>query len=887
MSSRPPKATQRLDLLAVRVTRSLLSDASVHVRDCGPAGVKLWNIFDNAYRRRAGRDEVQAPHSVATTALRALTGGYVWFDAKRAVLASRDPIDDDMVRDVFTLLYGLATGEDIDDIDLNQPVGIAEKFASTPQEQRALADYLQHSPSQQPDAPNWVYETVAWDLARRIAAEPLAIDRLSVRLRPDTAGGLVAWDDPWPDETGTRFALPRIRLRMKTEPNVKDPLILVSASATRISSSMDFARTVLADQDRADRPLVEVELDGRGRLRNVNRLALQALSRLGMGHSVLHEVDRQVQADRLARQQAQASGEKSPAPQPLGTVRPIMAKNFYFPVGSGVGMDYYRGLRDHIQTTLGDNCQPLYGFFEGGNFKQAKKDEVLMEPLDITRSLDAMGREHLRIVCLWATDEIRQRMINALARAYGLDPAGLNPAEGKGVTLHGTRVSVVFHHVPDFLQHGPAAGRSAHTADLVSLKAASGEIVGVWAETEYGDGKKGSPPRPKDSEDAKHQTHRVLAKMDLVVQYIDRAVQTGIDKSTGMDHQSLSCLMDLYRNLGFIDRRISRVLTKPIGELPAVGVAHCGVHVRRQSRRQGDRDARISVAASVLKPPTVPDGAWTLHGWSYTDRTWRQYHLAEAAFHAADYPAGKMTEFMDNFAGYSSTAKVIDQALEDLADYLGGTPYTVTVDGFACRRLWKGLNNKAQGQPPEPNTTWLPGSTIAPKYRPVAVIRLNTTDEEVPRPVQVTITDENDREIKTQERTTQVFRIDPDPDLGKHCTWLLVNTTHQFDGNGAGRQGSKKTRYGALPWNKGKNEIKSNYYAMTATEIFPITLNTDHRRELMMVTARLCHQALAWKHRTRYPIPLHAALQMDKDHPQYRRTITPVDLDGETNSEDE
>lgn len=132
MSSRPPKATQRLDLLAVRVTRGLLSDATVHVRDCGPAGVKLWNTFDNAYRRRAGRDEVQAPHSVATTALRALTGGYVWLDAKRAVLASRDPIDDDTVRDVFTLLYGLATGEDIDDIDLNRPVSIADKFASTP-----------------------------------------------------------------------------------------------------------------------------------------------------------------------------------------------------------------------------------------------------------------------------------------------------------------------------------------------------------------------------------------------------------------------------------------------------------------------------------------------------------------------------------------------------------------------------------------------------------------------------------------------------------------------------------------------------------------------------------------------------------------------------------
>lgn len=164
------------------------------------------------------------------------------------------------------------------------------------------------------------------------------------------------------------------------------------------------------------------------------------------------------------------------------------------------------------------------------------------------------------------------------------------------------------------------------------------------------------------------------------------------------------------------------------------------------------------------------------------------------------------------------------------------------------------------------------------------MIRLNTTDEEVPRPVQVTITDEEAAEIKTKERTTQVFRIDPD--LGENSTWLLVNTTHQFDGNGAGRQGSKKTRWSALPWNKGKNEIKANYYAMTATEIFPIAVNTDHRRELTMVTARLCHQALAWKHRTRYPIALHAALQMDQDHPQYRRTTTPEDVDGEMPDED-
>ncbi|GAX58238.1 RNaseH domain-containing protein [Streptomyces olivochromogenes] len=40
-----------------------------------------------------------------------------------------------------------------------------------------------------------------------------------------------------------------------------------------------------------------------------------------------------------------------------------------------------------------------------------------------------------------------------------------------------------------------------------------------------------------------------------------------------------------------------------------------------------------------------------------------------------------------------------------------------------------------------------------------------------------------------------------------------------------------------------------------------------------LTTARLCNHALAWEHRTRHPLPIHAAIQMDKNHPEYRRTI--------------
>jgi hypothetical protein len=60
---------------------------------------------------------------------------------------------------------------------------------------------------------------------------------------------------------------------------------------------------------------------------------------------------------------------------------------------------------------------------------------------------------------------------------------------------------------------------------------------------------------------------------------------------------------------------------------------------------------------------------------------------------------------------------------------------------------------------------------------------------------------------------------------------------------------------------------------MNATEIYV----SPARREvdggaLARMTARLCHQSLAWIERTRYPVPLHTYQQMDLDHPQCRRS---------------
>ncbi|MER8073709.1 RNaseH domain-containing protein [Streptomyces sp. NPDC094034] len=70
----------------------------------------------------------------------------------------------------------------------------------------------------------------------------------------------------------------------------------------------------------------------------------------------------------------------------------------------------------------------------------------------------------------------------------------------------------------------------------------------------------------------------------------------------------------------------------------------------------------------------------------------------------------------------------------------------------------------------------------------------------------------------------------------------------------------------------GESELNSPWYAMTTRGIALLYTQPGYDQEALAVAvARLCHQALSWCDRTRYPAPLHAALQMDLDHPRYRK----------------
>ncbi|GHJ49064.1 hypothetical protein Cs7R123_64060 [Catellatospora sp. TT07R-123] len=890
------KNRRRLDVLGYRCTPELLGDSTVYLRQFPDAVKSLWTLLERRYRDRMGREEVQAPYTIATTALRCLTGGYAFFDPERLFLVSGRSIDDDTLCDAFTLMHGLAAGLEIDDIHLGSPVALAERIAGTPEEPRRLADYLTRTPQGQSNAEPWVYRSATWDFARQLTQRSWNVDGKEISLRPDNVGGFVAWDHPWANKSGTAFAIARGRIAMKTMPNLADPVFLLSASSTRVKSGMFFARTVLAETD-AKGPVIEVEMVGRSHIRNISRMALQVLGRLKMDNSVLHQIQAQVDREVAQAEEAKARGVKwYPPAGDLGPIRPIHSKNYKFPVGRGVGMHFLRELDKHVRSVFGDVARSPQIFFDTQGFKRVeRRDGLYADPQDVTRSLTSMGYERLTLACLWYRDENRIRMLNGLAEAYGLDASTLDPAEGEPVTLVEGAVSATFHRVPGVLEHGPESGKLDDLRRIATLRPSPGTLVGVWAETDY-DGnedevdesaelaetqnpptpREDRPRRPDDAHDAKHRTRRSLSQLSVVSQFI-KDFKPG--KKPG-DHPVQLAQLDLNRSLGLIDRRVDNVMIDHVGSFGPQEVAHCGIHVRRQSKRPGERSAKICITAVVLKPPASEGLAWTLHGWSYTDRRWRPYHLAQTAYHSKDYPSGKLAMHDDDNAGRKQVAVVIDQALSELHHYLGGTPYTVTVDGLATRRLWEGLHNKKQGQVGKPGTTWLPGHTLPLSERPLAVIRLNKDDDEVIRPISHTTLNSEDEILREGGTTTLLYRLEPD--FGDP-TWLLSTVPVQHDGSGAGRLGADKTRWTAsygsnVEGELAKNEMRANWYTMNATEIFVIPLREGvDSRALAAMTARLCHQSLAWTSRTRYSVQLHAAQQMDLDHPQYRRSAATQD----------
>lgn len=902
-----------LTLLAYPLTPDLLGE--VHVYEFPDKIREVWEEILVGYRDATG-SQGNLPYSGLATALRAIGRTSLNFDPGRknaspSRMITRKPLKAADIHDAVTVWHQVLMKVPDGDIRFSFASKLADTISNVRPKAVTLADYLTFQGTQ-PDAPSWVFDAATWEVAQRIAhaAPPWVVDGRAVRLRSDTSGDLMAWDPPllwegrWKPTAAPSYATLRIQLRMKTLPWISSPVVVLDPQVSRFTRWPNFAGSAWLEQNDPNAPLLAVRLESRT-LEYSSRIALKVWAQLkGQQPIVASDFD--------------LTDKRSP-------LRALVPRSVRFPVGRGVGMHLIRELSAHVATTLA--IPPVTAHNVAGHqFSEADRrmldrgrDTELLHPDELPAIITAAGCHKLRILVLYRREHTRGRLQRLLAYHFARpDLAEEGMTDGKAVPL-ADRVEVLVQPAVELLTHGDHDKRAGLADDLIGLDVPDGTRVLALCETEYDEKewarlrrlsrRKGSGVISPDVADAKHPVNSLLARRKVAAQFLvtgpdsisttddehrddvdgDPTTSEVVEASAPADplerlseqlerdHAGHYAIADLLRVGGLVHPRLGRALahgqhgiTEPL--------AYVGLHVRQQrgERYKPGRQQLLSWSLAAL----VPDGEyWRVKAYVVQSHPgggatgWQDYTPANLAFRANDLPVGKRQD--------AAFAKSVDIALGQLKHELHATNgYVLFVSGDSVRSLWPRLANKNlecelddaglfQGRVPLPGLSQLCGN------RPRAIVRVTSGSDDIPRPVQMTRTKlAGGREVVEVTKTTRgLYQLD-----GARATWILSNVPRQFDGAKLhSRAGSKYSR-----WSSSGAEQRKTWYAHTATEIFVAHCDGDPLR-YAVAAARLCHHALFWEGRTSYPAPVHLAIQMDKNHPQYRRTI---DIEDEIDPED-
>ena len=737
----------------------------------------------------------------------------------------------------------------------------------------------------QPDAPGWVYDTSTWHAASRLAAVPFKLDGLEIRFRVDTNGDLLVWDDgllwsrSWSEAYPARYAALRIKLRMKTLPHLQVPILLLDPTVFWLADRLSNSRNAWLAQHDPAAPLLVLGLRGKPTgIDSATRLTLTILAKLRGEKPILPE-------------DMDLSG-------PPGRLRAVIPRSVRFPIGRGPGMHTLRELTHHAATTLGIDpvtATPVAGHrFKARPKRQLGRDTELLDPHTLPETIAASGCRSLRIVVLYAAPHTRRRIQNLLAYHFDrLDLASAVINDDQETQLLPGAVTLVFRNADALLTHGPHSQRRQLAEAIGQLDPASGVRILALCETDYDQTirdeqrrrarRDSSLPDP-DAIDAKHPVNRLLARRGIPTQFLAAAPGGRIGDGTQLmtaealaetvrnDYPGHAALSDLLRSGGMLHSRVGEALAH--GRYGLTGQhAFVGLHLREQKAIAGKRHLIYMLSALI---PVSGTSHWQMLGYSWhahpvTGKTgWMPYTEADVAFRAHELNEGTRATAYD-----ARVPGVINQALRQLKPKLNGTPYVLLVSGESCRTIWPGLANKHLNRTPDPDGT-IEAKTPLPgplDFKPAAIVRITPGTSDIPRPVRGVHVSPNQADpdgsadsedvVKT---TNALYELELPPGGGR--AWILATVPRQFSGKGRLRRlGSDISRWQASP-----GQQEANWYAHTATEILVVGA-AQNDIKYAVAAARLCDHTIAWDSRTRYPVPLHLAHQIDKDHPEYRRTI--------------
>ncbi|MEV5413172.1 RNaseH domain-containing protein [Thermopolyspora sp. NPDC052614] len=912
-----------LHLLAYPLTREL--HGVVYLHRFPERARDVWSDLLDRYRDITG-SRGNLPYSGLATALRAIGHSSVnLFPTSRndppRQMISRRRLDSRDIHDAMVLWEQALLRVPDDEISFSYNSELAELLADIEPDEVQLAKEIKHI-GDQPDAANWVYDAATWEVAQQLSASIWKVDDQDVTFRADTDGNLLVWDNDllwtghWDnDEDNPSYAALRVQLMMKTLPSMRDPVVVVDPSVSRLSRWLNSSRTAWLAQRSAQDPLLALTLEGRGpatRIERTSDIALAVWARLGGEHLIRPE-----------------DHNLTGVP---GRLRALVPNSVRFPIGRGVGMYTIRELSRHLSDVLGVPniiARNVAGHRFPKNTRRkttAGRDTDLLDEAVLPKIINASGCQRLRILVLYSHQHTRARLQRLLAYHFNRpDLADTGMPEDQAVAI-GDHVEILFHHAARLLAHGDHSGRAALLAGIRHLDAPDGTRVMALCETEFDarawaaqrkqSRKPGSTVADPDLTDAKHPVNRLLAQHNVLAQFIttkpkpgpepaamlasDTAksadtgeatpiTENGVEENDPLsklglclkkDHAGHNAVADMLRAAGLIHPRLGQALAygrygfkEPI--------AFVGLHIREQrGARWSSGSPRLSWSLVAL----IPDGGhWRTMAYQAKRHPrggttgWQDYFTANTAFRSHPLPEGKRKDL--------SLVDSIDTALGQLEEHLAtANGYVLLVSGDSSRSLWPLLANKNLDLQPDSagrvkDRPALPGFTPSTGHRPRAIVRVTSGSRGVPRPVELHSFKNEKTKNGIQEKKPHIIKTTEGLHQldGARNTWILSNIPRQFTGSRRhSRAGEDRTR-----WTADNEAGQHTWYAHTATEIVVVGADDDPIR-YAVAAARLCDHAIAWDGRTQYPAPLHLAAQMDKDHPDYRRTIDPdeeIELD--------
>ncbi len=692
-------------------------------------------------------------------------------------------------------------------------------------------------PTGEPDIPGWVFDVATWHAIELLASRPLRLPSgRELRLRADTDGSLLAWDDLLPSPDGDRATEPAmhyVTLTPITLPGYPGLLLSLDAHISRLTYFWPNARTAWLATDS-------------------NRLVLAAAIRYDRG------ARRRALAGNLARLVDAFSLRGIPVlDEEILQREPhhVRARHAATParhaVGAGVGRKFLDVLLNHAATCLPQDSPPLElvdSTIRGVDRPTATRKDPTA-PGDRTRLVDTLSNadRRLHLLVAFSSDDMRARSIRAVARAMDMSPADLEQScdpSGSGEFVDGRlRVTSVYADTAELLVPGDPEPRQRLAARLAEA-VHRGWIGAVLAET---DAARALADNVTPRQDPKRQGRRANAERRLVSQYLDAASAPGDSKD---DHAADSALLDLLRSAGLTGTLPRRVFAAPLQPTPAV---LAGIYSRSQAK---PTVRMISLAAIVTDGIDAP---WTTLAYHLDAGGWAAYPEATVAHHAG--PISPFDAALSFDARNAKAAAYAQRALNQLLVRFPDIPLVLFVDGFGCRAPWPGLANKTLGLT-EPGALPHLGLGNAEPGQ-VALVRVITNDDEqeLPQPVRATGARVEDDTSGFVPASTKLHRLA----VSKADAYYLINrsrTDQSYDF--AVRDGHRKTRFDIADQPR---VLRTAWHAMTCTEFTILDTGDWTADQLAALAARLCGHPLAWDGRTARPIPLHLARQIIDDHP--------------------